>query len=71
MALNRRRRFEHGRHYRTLKRDFDDATGIRVNGDFYRLRTLDTNLAELPEGTEVVFERFDGTTAVVRTLGRH
>ena len=62
---------EQGRHYRTLKRDFDDATGIRVNGDFYRLRTLDTNLTELPEGTEVVFERFDGTTAVVRTLGRH
>ena len=59
---------EQGRHYRTLKRDFDDATGIRVNGDFYRLRTLDTNLTELPEGTEVVFERFDGTTAVVRTL---
>lgn len=59
---------EHGQRYRTLKRDFDGACGIKVNGDFYRLRTSDTGMTELPEGTEVIFERFDGTTAVVHTI---
>lgn len=59
---------EQGRRYRTLKRDFDGACGIKVNGDFYRLRTSDTGMTELPEGTEVIFERFDGTTAVVHTI---
>lgn len=63
---------EKGNHYTTLRRDFDDATGIKVNGDFYRLRVLDsgeTALAsrenELPNGTTVVFRRFEGTTALV------
>ncbi|KPP96902.1 NfeD family protein [Marinobacter sp. HL-58] len=59
---------EQGRRYHTLKRDFDGASGIKVNGDFYRLRTSDTGITELPEGTEVIFERFDGTTAVVHTI---
>ncbi|MFN2361041.1 MAG: NfeD family protein [Marinobacter sp.] len=59
---------EQGRRYHTLKRDFDHASGIKVNGDFYRLRTSDTDMTELPEGTEVIFERFDGTTAVVHTI---
>ena len=59
---------EHGRSYRTLKRDFDNASGIKVNGDFYRLCTSDTGMTELPAGTEVIFERFDGTTAVVHTI---
>lgn len=56
---------ESGRRYRTLKRDFDGASGVKINGDFYRLRVTPDNLTELPEGTEVVFDRFDGTTAVV------
>ncbi len=56
---------EHGRSYRTLKRDFDQASGIKVNGDFYRLRVDSTGETELPEGTEVVFKHFDGTTAVI------
>lgn len=56
---------EKGNHYTTLRRDFDDATGIKVNGDFYRLRTLDSNETELPSGTSVVFKRFEGTTALV------
>ena len=59
---------EQGKQYRTLKRDFDGASGIKVNGDFYRLRTSDTGMTELPAGTEVTFERFDGTTAVVHTI---
>ncbi|NMT62915.1 NfeD family protein [Marinobacter orientalis] len=59
---------EQGNRYRTLKRDFDNASGIKVNGDFYRLRTSDTGMTELPEGTTVIFERFDGTTAVVHTI---
>ncbi|WP_150911953.1 NfeD family protein [Marinobacter halotolerans] len=56
---------ERGTVYRTIKRDFDDATGIKVNGDFYRLRISDTGETELPADTRVVFETFDGTTAVV------
>lgn len=56
---------EKGKVYRTLKRDFDGATGIKVNGDFYRLRVVENGTTELPEGTEVIFEQFDGTTAVV------
>lgn len=56
---------ENGTVYRVLKRDFDQATGIKINGDFYRVRVSDTGETELPEGTRVIFETFDGTTAVV------
>ena len=56
---------ENGSVYQTIKRDFDSATGIKVNGDFYRVRVSDTGEAELPEGTRVIFKTFDGTTAVV------
>ncbi len=56
---------EQGRTYTTLKRDFDGASGVKINGDFYRLRVAETGATELPEGTLVTFERFDGTTAIV------
>jgi membrane protein implicated in regulation of membrane protease activity len=56
---------ERGTVYRIIKRDFDNATGIKVNGDFYRVRVSDTGENELAEGTRVIFETFDGTTAVV------
>ncbi|KPQ22430.1 NfeD family protein [Halomonas sp. HL-93] len=56
---------EKGNHYTTLKRDFDNATGIKVNGDFYRLRVLESGDTNLPQGTSVLFKRFDGTTALV------
>ena len=56
---------EHGTAYQVIKRDFDSATGLKVNGDFYRLRVSDTGETELPEGTRVIFRKFDGTTAVV------
>nr|WP_298059332.1 nodulation efficiency, NfeD-like protein [uncultured Halomonas sp.] len=56
---------EKGKRYTTLRRDFDDATGIKVNGDFYRLRVLESGETELPGGTPVVFRRFEGTTALV------
>lgn len=56
---------ERGEPYHTLKRDFDGATGIKVNGDFYRLRVRDSGETDLPPGTRVIFEHFDGTTAVV------
>lgn len=59
---------EKGNLYRTLKRDFDGATGLKINGDFYRLRTSDNGRTEFPEGTDVIFEQFDGTTAVVRCI---
>ncbi len=56
---------EKGNHYTTLRRDFDDATGIKVNGDFYRIRVLESGETELPNSTSVVFKRFEGTTALV------
>nr|WP_163502032.1 nodulation efficiency, NfeD-like protein [Halomonas socia] len=56
---------EKGRVYRTLIRDYDGATGIKVNGDFYRLRVQESAATELPLGTAVVFKEFDGTTAIV------
>ncbi|WP_166253224.1 nodulation efficiency, NfeD-like protein [Marinobacter salicampi] len=56
---------EQGRSYHSTKRDFDGATGLKINGDFYRLRVKPGGETELPEHTEVIFDRFDGTTAVV------
>lgn len=56
---------EEGQRYPVLKRDFDGACGVKINGDFYRIREVRTGANELPEGTLVVFRHFDGTTAVV------
>ena len=56
---------EKGNRYTTLLRDYDNATGIKVNGDFYRIRVLESGQTELPDGTQVVFKRFEGTTALV------
>ncbi|PRY66539.1 membrane protein implicated in regulation of membrane protease activity [Vreelandella songnenensis] len=56
---------EKGKRYTTLRRDYDDATGIKVNGDFYRLRVVDSGATELPPHTPVIFQRFEGTTALV------
>lgn len=56
---------DRGKHYQTRLRDFDGATSIKVNGDFYRLKFEDGSSPALPEGTPVVFEKFDGTTAIV------
>ena len=56
---------EQGRHYLTLDRDFDGASGLKINGDFYRLRVADSSTTRLPPGTDVVFKEFDGTTAIV------
>ena len=56
---------EKGRCYLTLKRDFDGASGVKINGDFYRLRVADSATTQLPPGTEVIFKEFDGTTAIV------
>lgn len=56
---------EQGRHYLTLDRDFDGASGLKINGDFYRLRVADGTTTRLPPGTEVIFKEFDGTTAIV------
>src|SRR5699024_12063535 len=50
---------------RTLVRDYDGATGIKINGDFYRLCVQETSATELPVGTAVTFKKFDGTTAIV------
>lgn len=58
---------ENGTAFQVIKRDFDNASGVKVNGDFYRIRVSDTGETELPEGTRVIFRNFDGTTAVVVT----
>lgn len=61
---------EKGHTYTTLKRDFDGATGIKINGDFYRLRVAAPEErrgeTDLPAGTSVIFQTFDGTTAIVQ-----
>ncbi|WP_303290038.1 NfeD family protein [Marinobacter sp. SS5-14b] len=62
---------EHGKRYQTLLRDFDGATGIKINGDFYRLKLEDGSSPSLPAGTQVVFETFDGTTAIVHLTSPH
>lgn len=56
---------EQGRTYRVLARDFDGASGIMINGDFYRIRLADGGGTELPVETLVTFQEFDGTTAIV------
>lgn len=60
---------ERGQRYRVRKRDYDDASVLLINGDLYRLRlgNSDSELgSRLAAGTEVVFDHFEGTTAVVR-----
>ncbi|RTQ99897.1 nodulation efficiency, NfeD-like protein [Halomonas nitroreducens] len=56
---------EQGRDFTVLARDFDDARGIKINGDFYRIRLAGNGDTDLPVGTRVTFKTFDGTTAVV------
>ncbi|MDN3524717.1 nodulation efficiency, NfeD-like protein [Halomonas sabkhae] len=60
---------EQGSTYRVIQRDFDGALGIKVNGDFYRVRleaSVDTtSKPQLAAGMLVTFKEFDGTTAIV------
>lgn len=56
---------EQGNTYRVIERDFDGASGIKVNGDFYRIRLAVTDETDLPVDTLVTFKEFDGTTAIV------
>ncbi|MFM9269589.1 NfeD family protein [Halomonas elongata] len=56
---------EQGHTYRVIERDFDGASGIKINGDFYRIRLAATDEADLPADTLVTFKEFDGTTAIV------
>lgn len=56
---------EKGQRYKILRRDFDNASGIKVNGDFYRIRVIESGDTELPPDTFVKFKRFEGTTALV------
>ncbi|PVY76804.1 membrane protein implicated in regulation of membrane protease activity [Tamilnaduibacter salinus] len=58
---------EQGRIFIVTQRDFDGAAGIKVKGDFYRIEDLDTGATELPAGTRVSLERFEGTVALVHS----
>lgn len=57
---------EKGRSFYTVTRDYDGASGIKINGDFYRVRVDGNERTVLPEGTEVRFKAFEGTTAIVQ-----
>ena len=52
--------------FTTTQRDFDNATVILVNGDLYRICVAQSGATELPPGTTVILDHFDGTTAIVR-----
>lgn len=52
--------------FTTTQRDFDNATVIFINGDLYRVRIAENGETTLPIGTTVIFDHFDGTTAIVR-----
>lgn len=56
---------EKGKRYITEVRGFDKASVIRINGDKYRIRDNKTGETKLPVGIVVVFEKFDGTTAII------
>lgn len=55
-----------GQSFTTTQRDFDNATVILINGDLYRVRIAQSGETTLPPGTNVIFDHFDGTTAIVR-----
>lgn len=55
-----------GQRFTTTQRDFDNATVILVNSDLYRICVAQSGETVLPPGTTVVFDHFDGTTAIVR-----
>lgn len=68
---------EKGRIYTTLKRDYDGATAITINGDTYRVRReTDPRHAgegspeaeDITPGTQVEFSHFEGTTAIVKPV---
>jgi len=52
-------------------RDRDGALGIRVKGDFLRVRGRAGELPALAPGDPVVLEGFEGTTALVYPLSQH
>lgn len=56
---------EKGKTFFTEKRSFDNATVIRLNGDLYRIRIADSAEDDLEPATAVIFDHFDGTTAIV------
>lgn len=60
---------EKGRVFYLVRRDFDDAIGIRIKGDFFRA-SIDGQEPgkELRENLAVSFIRFDGTLAIVQPV---
>lgn len=60
---------EKGVIYTTERRGFDGSPCIKVNGDLYPAKEEQGDGSQLPVGIEVVFDRFDGTTAIVHQAG--
>ncbi|MFD1208841.1 nodulation efficiency, NfeD-like protein [Modicisalibacter tunisiensis] len=56
---------ESGQRFKTLTRDFDQATVIKIKGDLYRLRVAGSGEMALPDGTPVILDHFEGATAIV------
>lgn len=56
-----------GRLYEVKHRDYDGASVISIDGDLFRIRVSGklSSPSELPKGTLVILERFDGAVAVV------
>lgn len=60
---------ERGQRYHVKQRNYDGASVLLINGDLYRLRLTNSPSGsndDLAAGTDVIFERFEGTTAIVQ-----
>lgn len=51
--------------YRTRRRMHDGATVIEIDGDDYCIRVERTSSTQLPAGSWVIFQRFEGNIAIV------
>ena len=51
--------------YKTRKRMHDGATVIEIDGDDYCIRVERTSSTQLPAGSWVIFQKFEGDIAIV------
>lgn len=59
-----------GQRFVVMRRDYDDAACIKLDGDLYRA-VLDADVDTAPEpGDEVVLVRFEGNQAIVKPVSQ-